>query len=176
MYCSNCGSPIPDDARFCGKCGKPVGSLPQAAVEPARARLARHLPVLALLWAIYSILRMVAGGAMIFVAPFLARAFYPYRWPFFFSFWAWPFPHFMMRGLMVGAGLGVLVLGVIGLAAAWGLWRQESWARILALILGVLALLHFPLGTALGIYTLWVLVPRDAAAGFGRPVTPTSRQ
>jgi hypothetical protein len=176
MYCNSCGSPIPDDARFCAKCGKPVASLPTAPADSGRARLARHLPALALLWAIYSVLRMLAGGAMTFVAPFFAPRFMFHRhWPFSFSFFGWPFSHFMFRGFMVAVGLGVLALGLIGLAAAWGLWREESWARILALILGVLALFHFPLGTALGIYTLWVLLPRDAAQAYGRPVTPASR-
>ena len=36
--------------------------------------------------------------------------------------------------------------------------QRQPWARIVAIILGVLALFHFPLGTALGVYTLWVLL------------------
>jgi hypothetical protein len=30
-------------------------------------------------------------------------------------------------------------------------------------VLGFLALLRFPLGTALGIYTLWVLLPEESS-------------
>src|SRR5439155_1439776 len=48
-------------------------------------------------------------------------------------------------------------------AVAWGLFERQSWARILGLVLGILALLRFPLGTALGIYTLWVLAPEPSA-------------
>ena len=33
---------------------------------------------------------------------------------------------------------------------------------IIAIVLGFIALLHPPLATALGIYTLWVLLPADA--------------
>jgi hypothetical protein len=33
---------------------------------------------------------------------------------------------------------------------------------MLAIVLGCISLIHFPLGTALGIYTLWVLVPEGA--------------
>jgi predicted nucleic acid-binding Zn ribbon protein len=171
MYCNSCGSPIPDDARFCGRCGKVVASLPTSPAETARARLARHLPALALLWAIYSVLRILAGGAMVFAGSMLMPGFLFTRGrPFAFSFFGWPFSRFMLHGLIAGAGVGVLLLGMAGLAAGWGLWHREGWARVLALILGVLALFHFPLGTALGTYTLWVLVPRDAAAEYGRPV------
>jgi len=34
-----------------------------------------------------------------------------------------------------------------------------SWARMLAIVFGCFSLLDIPLGTALGIYTLWVLLP-----------------
>lgn len=113
---------------------------------------------------------------MIFVGSFFMPGFlFHNRMPFSFSFLGWPFSHFMMRGLMAGVGAGVLFLGLIGLATAWGLSHQENWARILALILGVLTLFHLPLGTALGIYTLWVLLPRDAAAAYGHSMNPSSR-
>jgi len=39
--------------------------------------------------------------------------------------------------------------------------QHRPWARVTALILGVLALFHPPFGTALGIYTLWVLFGDD---------------
>jgi hypothetical protein len=50
----------------------------------------------------------------------------------------------------------------LGFAAGWGLLHRESWARILALIAGFLALFHPPFGTALGIYTLWVLLSAES--------------
>ena len=36
--------------------------------------------------------------------------------------------------------------------------QRSPWARTAAIILGVLALFHPPLGTALGVYSLWVLL------------------
>ena len=161
MYCNSCGNPIPDNAQFCGKCGKPVvGSVP-TATPAGRTRLARHLPVLATLWAIYSGLRILAG----FAALFVGSMFMPHLFMF-----GWPFSHLFLPGLLTTIGVGVLVLGAAGLTAAWGLWQREPWARIVALILGALALLHFPLGTALGIYTFWVLLPNDAAAEYARAI------
>ncbi len=61
-----------------------------------------------------------------------------------------------------GLYLAAIFVGVIAAAqliAAWGLLERRPWGRILALIVGVLALIHIPFGTALGIYTLWVLLP-----------------
>ena len=57
---------------------------------------------------------------------------------------------------------GFLVLsGAVNLIAGIGLLKFKSWARILALILAILNLLAFPIGTALGVYTLWVLLSKE---------------
>ena len=40
--------------------------------------------------------------------------------------------------------------------------QREPWARMLAIVLGVLNLFDLPFGTALGIYTLWVLLPAES--------------
>jgi len=56
------------------------------------------------------------------------------------------------------AGGSLMVLAAGGVCVGLGLMQRAPWARTIAIILGVLALLHPPLGTALGIYTLWVLL------------------
>jgi hypothetical protein len=52
----------------------------------------------------------------------------------------------------------ITMLAIPGLIAGFGLLRMKSWARMIALVVGCLNLLHIPFGTALGIYTLWVLL------------------
>ncbi|HKW89807.1 MAG TPA: hypothetical protein VJN21_13745 [Candidatus Acidoferrales bacterium] len=47
----------------------------------------------------------------------------------------------------------------LALVAAWGLLERQSWGRIAGIVAGILALIRIPFGTALGIYTLWVLLP-----------------
>jgi hypothetical protein len=47
----------------------------------------------------------------------------------------------------------------LALVAGFGLLNRRPWGRVVAIIAAILALLKFPLGTALGIYTLWVLAP-----------------
>jgi hypothetical protein len=71
-------------------------------------------------------------------------------------------------GTEVAAGLTAATLALVGLAAIlWsalhilagqGLRARQPWARVLALALAVCDLVLVPLGTALGLYALWVLL------------------
>ena len=45
------------------------------------------------------------------------------------------------------------LLGLPGLLAGYGLLTRKPWARILAIVVGILSLLNFPVGTAIGLYT-----------------------
>jgi hypothetical protein len=67
---------------------------------------------------------------------------------------------------MIGGTFLIVAAG--GIAVGWGLMQHRPWARIIAVILGVLVLFHPPFGTALGIYTLWVLLSDDAGPQYDR--------
>ncbi|MEE9169252.1 MAG: hypothetical protein V3U73_05765 [bacterium] len=60
----------------------------------------------------------------------------------------------------VGTAVGVfiLVLSVPGIIGGIFLLKRAEWARIFVLILSVIDLLNIPIGTAIGIYSLWVLL------------------
>jgi hypothetical protein len=68
----------------------------------------------------------------------------------------------------VGAGIAcfLIVISLPGMLAGIGLLKLHPWARIVAIIVGVLHILSFPFGTALGIYTLWVLLNAESEALF----------
>jgi hypothetical protein len=51
-----------------------------------------------------------------------------------------------------------VVIALPSLIAGWGLLNNRSWAMVLALVVGCLRLFSFPIGTAIGIYTIWVYV------------------
>ena len=55
----------------------------------------------------------------------------------------------------------IAFLSVPDIIGGWGLLARKSWARVLVIILSILHLLNFPLGTALGIYSLWALLRDD---------------
>ena len=58
-----------------------------------------------------------------------------------------------------------VVLAIPGVIAGIGLLQRKPWARVLTLIVGAIGLLDVPVGTALGIYTFWVLM-RDEAIDY----------
>jgi hypothetical protein len=73
-------------------------------------------------------------------------------------------------GLFVGGLL--LLIGLPGIVAGWGLLKRKPWSRILALVVGILGLVNFPIGTAIGVYTLWVLLHPESTAYFSGEKAP----
>ncbi|MGH3118566.1 MAG: hypothetical protein ACRD09_04540 [Vicinamibacterales bacterium] len=76
---------------------------------------------------------------------------------------------------LAGAGLVAFVLltSVPGIVAGWGLLKFRPWARILAIVLSIFALIMIPLGTIVGVYGLWVLLNKDTERLFmGAPPQP----
>ncbi len=55
--------------------------------------------------------------------------------------------------------IATVVAAALALVTGFSLLTRRPWGRVLAIVAAILALLKFPLGTALGIYTLWVLAP-----------------
>ena len=62
----------------------------------------------------------------------------------------------------VVVALIMVLLALPGLLAGKGLLEGKGWARVLAMILAALNFFSFPLGTALCVYTFWVLWGKDA--------------
>ena len=62
--------------------------------------------------------------------------------------------------------LFLIILSLPGLVGGIGLFLRQGWARILTLIVAALGLLNIPIGTALGIYTIWVLVQSETTKLF----------
>jgi hypothetical protein len=69
---------------------------------------------------------------------------------------------------VIGTAVGVLmlVLGLPGVLAGYGLLTRKSWGRTLAMVIGVLGLVNFPIGTAIGVYALIVLLQQSATDYF----------
>ncbi|MBD3168364.1 MAG: hypothetical protein GF307_02700 [candidate division Zixibacteria bacterium] len=69
-------------------------------------------------------------------------------------------------GLIIG--LFFIVTSAIEIIGGIGLLKRWGWSRILVLVLGVISLIEIPIGTAIGIYTLWVLLQQEAVDYFKR--------
>jgi hypothetical protein len=54
------------------------------------------------------------------------------------------------------------LMAIPSILAGWGLSQRKSWARILAIILAILSLPQFPIGTAIGVYALVILFNEES--------------
>ena len=168
MTCANCGGALYSGQSFCQRCGRaatpaapaPATSAPNSLsptfevqepaggrapfASPPTSRLAKHLPILGMSWMVLSCLRLIPAVAMLF----FRQAGFPFL----------PMPVRTFLVPFLGAlGTFLAVTALVGILLGWGLLDRQPWARLLAIVVGCLKLIDFPLGTALGIYTLWVL-------------------
>lgn len=69
---------------------------------------------------------------------------------------------------IVGTAVGgfMIALALPGILTGIGLLKRKPWARIAAAVLGILNLMNFPFGTAVGVYTLWILLQTEATDHF----------
>ncbi len=148
MFCDSCGATLQPGQGYCVRCGKQV----IGPVVAGSGRVARHAHMLGVLWIAYSAFSLLCGMGLIVVSHFLRFRFggIPGRAPFF------------MLPLLSFIALLLFAKGLCGIAAGVGLLQRQTWARMLAIILGVISLFNMPFGTALGIYTLWVLISPNA--------------
>ncbi len=155
MFCDGCGTTVQPGQAFCSKCGKQiVGTIPP---QPLPGRVQRHVHLLAILWLAFSAFNTLGGLFLLILGNVL-------------------FPHLhemkdvppdvpagFLTALFSTLGIIVLAKAAFGFAAGWGLLQRETWARTLALILAFISLfLNIPLGTAMGVYTMWVLLPSSS--------------
>ena len=144
MFCDGCGTQISGSATFCSRCGKSLGTTP---LMPRQGHIAGHVRLLGILWLALSALRLIPG--LFLVALGGARLFPPDA------------PRFVGT-LLPAIGMVFLFFAGIGIAAGCGLLARQPWARMLAIIFGALSLIDIPFGTAIGVYTLWVLLPAES--------------
>lgn len=70
-------------------------------------------------------------------------------------------------GIVSKAVAAIILISLLPtLIGAWGLLKHKEWARILVLVISVINLVNFPLGTALGSYAIWTLVQPESLALF----------
>ncbi len=149
MYCERCGSQLVDGSRFCSSCGKPQG----VALVPAerRGRVQQHVQTLAILWIVYGVLALLGAFAIFTVGHAILGNIFRLDT----DFPARPILHTI---LSVAATWKALK-GIVAIIAGWGLFDRSSWARPMAIVASFVSILSIPFGTALGIYSLWVMMP-----------------
>ena len=61
-----------------------------------------------------------------------------------------------------------MIMSIPAIVAGFGLLNHRNWARVLAIILAALNIFAFPIGTAIAVYTLWVLLNDQTTPLFAR--------
>ena len=136
---------------FCSKCGKRiVGSV--SLMQPLPGRVQEHVRLLGLFWIAFAAFNTI-GSIILYV---LANTLFAHMR----ELGAPPAPTFFLRPLLSVVAILLLAKAVCGFIAGWGLLHHEPWARVVTLVLAFISLFtNIPFGTALGIYTMWVLLP-----------------
>jgi hypothetical protein len=184
MYCSGCGQALVAGQGFCPRCGRVSGlgmpptpysnqygaNMPGALLPMAQVE--RRVNALAIAWMVYA--GLVAMTGLIGLA-------FAHAWmsghmggfgPGSGNWEGHRFGHNFLYGpgmplfFLKFARLILLVRVGLALAAGIGLMQKATWGRGVAIVAGCLALFHPLLGTAVGIWTLVVLLNAPNAAGY----------
>ncbi len=171
MFCSACGQPMDPYQPVCPRCGRQVMPIATATPPPwIWNRVHRHVHTLGILWIAY------AGWTMLhWVIPvgILSGISHDWGFPFghgFDGFYGFPFSHMAWFVPLVTTIL--LARAILCVVTGIALLRRASWARPLALVTAFLTLIRPFTGTALSIYTLWVLLPSASGQEYDQIATP----
>jgi len=171
VFCQYCGKSVDDGARFCTGCGKQQASAPAlTGPEVAARKMASHVKILGILWIVYSIFRVLTGIWTLafskYMLPMMSNILQTGQNPLPFSLVD------MMRGVYAFSFAYSVVMGAVGLVAAWALLQRATWGRVAAIVIAIISVLSVPFGTAIAIYTLVILLSSDAEQNYRRVVIP----
>lgn len=166
MFCNGCGQALAPGKGFCSQCGRPVTTAvpPELSPDFQLQKYANKVMTLGFFWFFYA-------GLFIYVALSQGSGFarLPLAMNYIFSdFGPWsngpwsgggslPPMWFAPQFLYLSEIFFVLRVG-IALIASWGLLRRAQWGKIMAIVAAFLNILNFTFGTAMGIWTLIMLL------------------
>jgi len=135
---------------FCSRCGKQIVG-PVTVTQQRTGRVQGNLHLLAIFWFAISAFNAILGVVLYIIANTLLAPGGSAGAPAF------------LRPLLSVVAIIILGGSALGFSAGWGLMHREPWARTLVLVLAFLVLfINIPVGTAVGVYTMWVLMPGES--------------
>ena len=148
-YCYRCGKEIEANATFCWNCGvqlKPIIApapslrVPRIAVRPS------GIAILAVLYWLSAVIAILGGLA------YFSGLLYFVPLAFLAQFW-------IVDGVLI-------IIGILDIVIGWSLWNLKRWARTVAIVLAIVGLISFPIGTVISIVALWYLFKPEIEACF----------
>jgi hypothetical protein len=158
MFCSGCGTNLAPGQPVCPQCGRPVAPAapPIPNLDFQVNNYAGRIRALGIVWIVWGCLSLLFGVlGMSFASSFLHGS---------FGHWGhnpWAnggMPPFMGPAFFHLIWVYIAIRAALAFAAGYGLMQHAPWGRVVAIIAGLLTLLKFPFGTALGIWTLVTLM------------------
>ena len=157
MFCSACGQQMDPYQPYCPRCGRPVAPMAPPPPPPwIWTRVHRHIHTLGILWIVY------AGWTMLewlMIVPFIAGTFHGWGMPMHHHWEGFVFPFQHMPWIVPFITAILAARAVLSLITGIALLRRAPWARVLAIVTAFLTIIKPITGSALAIYTLWVLLP-----------------
>ncbi len=156
MFCSQCGQPIRQQA-FCSACGAAtgIGLTANNAVARIFSRVSRHVQTVGVLWLAY------AGYVLLhwlLAITFMRSYFAGHAWFMGTPMGMSPFPFAANWGWLIPLITAILIVrSILSVIVGIALVTRQPWGRTFAIVMAVLTLIKPFTGTALAIYTLWVL-------------------
>ena len=78
--------------------------------------------------------------------------------------------------ILTAIGILLFVFSIIGIIGAIGVMKKKEWGRITILVISFFDLIHIPLGTVLGVYSIWVLLNDETVKLFNPvPLAPVEK-
>lgn len=72
-----------------------------------------------------------------------------------------PFASEILSFLGGTISLVIMFFALLGIIGGIGLFSHKNWARILVMIVSAMNCLNIPIGTAKGVYSIWVLMNKE---------------
>jgi hypothetical protein len=156
MYCSGCGHALAAGQPVCPQCGRPVVPVvpPVPGMQFQLENYSGRVRALSIVWFLFAALSLIFG----LIGLNVAHGVFGNHWGH--GFWTdetGP-PEWLGQLVFHAIWITVVARSALAMLVGWALYERASWGRILAIVIAFLSLLHFPFGTALGIWTLVTLM------------------
>jgi len=170
VYCTNCGTEIGADSKFCRACGS---TLADVQIVPAKVRdWELHVSILGWLTIAHAVMIGLVGVFVLFGGQFISHWIADNFQVIFANANPRDIPPpeaiALISPITFVVGVLLELIALPSAAAGVGLLQYRAWGRALTLVLSFLRLLEFPFGTATSLYAFWVLLSQGGKAFYSQ--------
>ncbi|MFX0065075.1 MAG: zinc ribbon domain-containing protein [Candidatus Hermodarchaeota archaeon] len=167
-FCHSCGNGVSPDSAYCEACGTKLTVTPASYTAPPTPSYRTeggdykgYITLIGVLDIIFGLPALLIGTLLVLVDVALFGLIRSGRISVsnIVSHIDLPNPALLYFGaaIVLIVGIAFLILGLISIGSGARLLQHKNCARIVSMILGVLVLFSFPLGTLYGLFKLYVL-------------------